>query len=294
LNGQLSLRVGLDNGRTRLLEAHCQFPLQVLRPYHSAADDWLSLVVLTPSGGLLNGDELRAEIIVERGASLELRTQAATQLHAGRSCQTWSVSVEDRASLSYVPHALVPHASATHHTTLSAVMAGSARLLLTEIIAPGRVHRGELFAYDELRSNLDLWRDGTLLARERQILRPGKAHSKQSVQTLCSARPCGSLGQAGDEPSRWTAGIRDCPTSRSMLRAQLGPCSHFASVYLLGPDATAFDAPAFRIGTNVELGVSELARGGACVRLLGQRAFDLERAIAAVHDHWCQSSRTLA
>ncbi len=250
MNGRLALRVGLEKGRSTLLEAHCEFPLQILRPQR-AADEWLQLILLTPSGGLLDGDELQAEIVVERGAELELRTQAATQLHSGRSSQTWSMCLHEGASLSYVPHALVPHAGATHRTRLSIAMAGSARLLVAEAVAPGRTHLGELFAYDELCSDLDVLRDGTLVARERQVVQP----------------------------------------RASMLCSQLGPYGYFASAYLIGPDAEPFDASTMPITSVVQFGVSELALGGLCMRLLAQRAFDIEEVLAAIRERWRQRSR---
>ncbi|HLY67260.1 MAG TPA: urease accessory protein UreD [Chloroflexota bacterium] len=217
-----------------------------MRPHRTDGGDWLSLVVLTPSGGLLDGDDLQAEIVVERGARLALRTQAATQLHSGRSSQSWSISLDQGAHLSYLPHPLVPHAGATHYAKVSVAMAGSAHVLLAEAVAPGRAHRGELFAYDELRSDLDVWCDGSLIARERQVLRP----------------------------------------RASMLCAHLGPYGYFASAYALGPETLRFDCASLPISPTVPWGVSELARGGVCMRLLGQRMFDLEQALANLGDCW--------
>lgn len=195
MNGRLSLRVGLRDGYSTLIEAECHFPLQVLRPQRRC-DGGLELVVLTPSGGLLEGDDLQVEVVVEAGAHLALRTQAATQVHRGRSSQSWSISVGEGATFSYMPHALVPHESAIHHTCMNAVLAQDARLFLAEIVSPGRAHRGELFTYRELRSDLDVWQDGRLVARERQLLQP----------------------------------------ANGLVPQQLGGHTHYASAYVFGPE----------------------------------------------------------
>ena len=105
MNGRLILRAGVQNGRTVLRESVATFPLQVLRPHAAHCGGGLSLVVLL-SGGLLDGDEASIDVVVEAGARLALRTQAATQVHAGRSRQILHATVGEHACLSYLPHAV--------------------------------------------------------------------------------------------------------------------------------------------------------------------------------------------
>ena len=247
MKGRLRLRVGSDGGRTLVREAEATFPIQLSRPL-PCADGWLGLVLLMPCGGLLDGDELAVDIVVEQGARLDLRTQAATQLHAGRSSQTWSISVLEDGWLGYVPYTLTPHAGATHHTRVSARIASTANLLLAEALAPGRTLRGELFAYNEFRSDLDVWRAGQLVARERQRVRP----------------------------------------EEGLVAVQLGPHGYAASAYILGP-AAAEPTLEFEQPPGVELCTLALAYGGRCARLFGQRAIDLELALASVRDAWLRA-----
>ena len=243
MNGLLSVRAGILNGKTTLLDTRCEFPLQIQRPHRGPTSDALTLIVLSPSGGLLDGDELHAEITLERGASLDVRTQAATQLHAGWSSQSWTISLDEGTSFSSLPHSLAPHAGAIHHSKTSAVMAAGARLFLAEALTPGRAHQGELFAYQELRSDLDVWREGRLIARERQLLRPAEGH----------------------------------------LPARLGPYRHFGSAYLMGGHMPDLDWA----GYGVEAGLSELASAGDyCLRVLGQRAYEVEAALASAAHGW--------
>jgi urease accessory protein UreH len=182
LNGRLCLRAGVQNGRTVLLESMGTYPLQVLRPHAAPSPTGcLSVVLLQLSGGLLDGDEASIDVVVESGARLALRTQAATQVHAGRSRQTLHATVGEHAWLSYVPHALVPHADSDYHAQTVIEMQASSRVLLAETLAPGRVRYGEQFAFTQVRLDLDVWRAGELIARERALVRPDPAvHAAQS------------------------------------------------------------------------------------------------------------------
>jgi urease accessory protein len=197
LNGSLFLRAGVRADRTVLLESRGTYPLQVLRPHVQAQGRGLSLVILLLSAGLLDGDCLSIEVIVEPGARLALRTQAATQIHSGKSQQHLRATVAEEAWLSYVPHAVVPHAGADYHAISAVSLHEGGRLLIADALTPGRIQFGEHFAYQQVRLDLDVFCAGTLVARERAAIRPD------------SALRC----------------------------AQFGPFSHVASAYLLGPGA---------------------------------------------------------
>jgi len=172
-----------------------------MRPHPAARPEGgISLVVLL-SGGLLDGDDVVIEVVLEPGAHLALRTQAATQVHAGRSRARLHARVGKHASLSYLPHALVPHAQADYHGQAAIEMHASARVLLAEVLAPGRLSYGEQFAFTRVQLDLDVWCDGALVARERGLVQPGAA----------------------------------------MQAAQFGAATHTAGVYMLGELLPAFD-----------------------------------------------------
>jgi urease accessory protein UreH len=172
LNGGLYLRAGVRGGRTVLLESRGTYPLQVVRPHVESGRGGLSLCLLQLSGGLLDGDRVSIEVVVEQGARLALRTQAATQVHAGRSAQALYASVDDGGWFSYVPQALVPHAMAEHHARTQLDLGRGAHGLIAEALTPGRLRFGEAFAYRQVRLDLDARRAGVLVARERAVIRP--------------------------------------------------------------------------------------------------------------------------
>lgn len=175
MKGHLELRAGVRDGRTVLLESCGSYPLQVMRPQVVAGTGGLSLVVLLLSAGLLDGDELAMDVCVEPGARLAVRTQAATQVHAGHSKQRLRATVCADGWFSYVPHALVPHAGTDHVTETVVRMEPRARVLVADALSPGRAASGEEFAYSQVRLDLDAWYGDRLVARERATVRPDPA-----------------------------------------------------------------------------------------------------------------------
>jgi urease accessory protein len=197
LNGSLFLRAGVRQDRTVLLESRGTYPLQVLRPHVQSNGRGLSLIMLLLSAGLLDGDCLSLEVVVEPGARLALRTQAATQVHSGRSSQRLIATVAEDGWLSYVPHAIVPHTDADYQALSHVSLATGSRALIAEALSPGRGQHGEHFAYRQVRLDLDVRYARTLVARERAVIRPDAA----------------------------------------LRCAQWGTFTHAASAYLLGPGA---------------------------------------------------------
>lgn len=84
----------------------------------------------------------------------------------------------------------------------------AAGLLFFEWIAPGRVAMGEIFGYEELRWELDLWLDDDLIARERYCLKP----ADESLEALRAKFPAShylSIYAAGEMARDWPAAALD-------------------------------------------------------------------------------------
>jgi len=246
LNGSLYLRVGKRDHGSALLESRCAYPLHVLQPQRDPRDGSLSLTVLMLAGGLLDGDELQTDVVVEPGARLALRTQAATQAHAGHSCQRLRATIGAGGWLTYVPHSLVPHAAASHHASTQIWLEAGAELFLADALAPGRLHRGEAFAYDEVRLDLDIQVAGRLAARERTRIRPADG----------------------------------------LNAVRFGPSTHTGSVYVIGSRPPRTDLPQALSGCATQIAQTELAHGGWYVRMLATSAAAVHDALAAMQHSW--------
>lgn len=208
--GFLRLGFGYDaaTGRTRLLVQEQRPPLQVVRAF--ALEDGGALVhVHNLSGGVLGGDEHELLIEVGAGARAMLTSTGATRLYRPRADdrparQRWQVQVGAGALLEHLPDALIPFAGARYRQEVTIALAEDAGLFWWEIVAPGRLARGECFAYAWLELALMIRSTRRPLAIERFRLEP-TARPPLSLARLGPYRYCASLYvcRTGQPPQRW-------------------------------------------------------------------------------------------
>lgn len=176
MTGSLRLVLGLDGaGRCALMENYSTQLHRVLHLVPGNSPEEGVVYVLNPTGGVLQGDTLDAEIRVEAGAHAIVTTPSATKIHRmdGRRAESRTrLRVEKGAVLEFVPEPVIPFGGSSFIEDLSIDVDAGGRLFAWEILAPGRQARGEVFEYDLLGLRLKLTEAGTVTLRERSDLRP--------------------------------------------------------------------------------------------------------------------------
>ncbi len=162
--------------------------------------------IVNPTAGFFDGDQLETRIHVAPGAKLVLSTPSASRVYRTRSgapaVSDQKFRVEENASLEWIPEPFIPHAGARYVQRTEIHLHPAASLLFFDWIAPGRVAMGEIFAYEELRWDLDLFLDSTLIARERFSLRPDD-HSLEALRARFPAAHYLSVYAAGGLAKNW-------------------------------------------------------------------------------------------
>lgn len=185
-------------------------PVHLGKPHLDRGQLVLSLV--NPTAGFFDGDRMEARVHVADGAKLVLGTPSAARVYRTRSgaaavsCQHFTVG--ENAALEWIPEPFIPHAGARYVQQTTIDLHPSASLLYFDWLAPGRVAMGEIFAYQNLRWELDLTLDGRLIARERYDLRP----DDDSLQALRGGFPAAhylSVYAAGVMAANWPAAALD-------------------------------------------------------------------------------------
>lgn len=168
--------------------------------------------IVNPTAGFFDGDELEVNVEVAEGARLVLSTPSASRVYRTRSgvaaTNVQNFRVGEKAMLEWIPEPFIPHADARYVQRTRIDLHPSASLLFFDWIAPGRVAMGEVFAYRQLRWELDLFLGDTLLARERYDLKPGD----ESLEALRAKFPEAhyvSVYAAGAMAENWPAGALD-------------------------------------------------------------------------------------
>ena len=180
-HGLLELELANDHrGRTRLVRRVQRFPLRLTVPLYLDTDDlgMAFLYVQNPTGGVFADDRLEVSVEVGPEARGHLTTASATKVY--RMEKGWAESRLDLhlaqgSYLELVPEPLIPQAGSRLTQELSATLAAGACLVATEIVSPGRLARGEAFAYEGLTLRTTLAEpEGRELCTDLILLEPAR------------------------------------------------------------------------------------------------------------------------
>jgi urease accessory protein len=150
--------------------------VQVLRPFYLDDTGTAYVYLLSPCGGVVGGDRYNLHLTLRDEARACLTTSAATKLYATSGAvarQTWTITLQPGAVLEYLPEQVIPFAQAAFQQDMTVQLGTGACAFIMEIVAPGRLARGEVFAYRTYSSGLRVQdAQGRLLLRERLQLQP--------------------------------------------------------------------------------------------------------------------------
>jgi urease accessory protein len=254
--GMLQLVLQQAGKQTTIKDCYYHVPLQVLRPAYRDDTGMAYIYLLNPCGGVVGGDDFDLSITLQAGAQAYVTTPSATRLYPAPkqpARQTITFTLEPNAVLAYMPEQTIPFADAAFQQQIYLHMAPGASAFLSDILAPGRVARGEFFNYRMYDSHLraDTVDGGTIL-EEHIRLCPHHQRLNQSAMFEGYAY-MSSFYALGLEPSQATH-LKD------HLQARLGDIHH-----LLG-------------------GATELPQGGLAVRLLSHNHRHAREALYMVWD----------
>ena len=250
LTGHLDLTCAVDGtGRTFIREQSFRAPFHLSKPYWD--EHALLVQIVNPTAGIFAGDTLRSRVLVENGARLLLTTPSANRIHAmpaGRATLEQHFTVAHGGWLEVMPELFIPQAQCRYaqRTTLDVALGGE--VFFVETLAPGRVARGEVFAFTEIAWEFELHHAGRLLARERFTLHP----SDESTATLRAPFSTG----------------------------------YYGSCYIIS-DRVPPDHPVWRVihdlaSDTALVGASRLSSGGSTIKILAADSIALNRILRAI------------
>jgi urease accessory protein len=264
--GRLDLRFALgSSGRTELVRRAQRFPLHLTVPlYLDERRPGMAFVyVQNPTGGVFAGDRLETNVVAGHGTSVHLTTTAATKLYRmeeGKAFQRIALEVGRDAYLEYLPEPLIPQAGSRFEQETEVALGEGAVLVLGETLAPGRLARGEVFAFDQLLLRTRIRGPTQELCAETVLLEPlrvpldrrGVLGRYRYVATLLAIAPgwdasaladrldarvrevAGALGSAGELPCEAGAVVRILAHSAGPVRSALNAAWQAARELLLG------------------------------------------------------------
>lgn len=109
------------------------------------------LYIISPSGGVLQGDRYRIDIKLAQNAIAHITTQGATRLYRmdkNFATQILNISLDSNCYLEYVPDQIIPYRDSRFYQSVNLHVPDDATLIYSETIVPGRMAMGEYFDYD--------------------------------------------------------------------------------------------------------------------------------------------------
>ena len=173
MNSRVYLQTVRHGDSTRLEDVYCTAPYKIMRPF--VHGDHTDIMVMAASAGLLAGDTLDAEYRFEDGSNAAVYTQGYEKVFntgEGHVSRQTRLHVGKSACVRFLPQPVIPFAGSDLRSQTEIKLAGDCRFAYGEIIACGRVGRGETFQMRRLDSRLLVTVDGQLVFAEHTCLDP--------------------------------------------------------------------------------------------------------------------------
>ena len=109
------------------------------------------IYIMSSSGGILQGDEQKIDIIMDRNSIARITTQSATKIYKmedGYASQFINIHSQEGSYLEFVPHQIIPFKSSRFYQEVNLEVEENAILIYSEIISAGRIASGEKFDFD--------------------------------------------------------------------------------------------------------------------------------------------------
>ena len=257
-DGVLELRFAAG---TDLVHDYATVPFHVSGTLgHDPHPDAETVFVQSPTGGIAQGDRHDVTVTVETDAIAHVSTQSSTKVQSmdcNYAAAETTLSVGRDAHLDYVPEPTILHADARYCQDTSLSLAPGGTAVLSDVVVPGRLARGERFDFERYVSRVEVTGPDGLLVADTTHLAPGESD----------------------------------PTVPGVL----GEFTVYGTTYVLAPDrdtAALSDAIHAAVADGpARAGASELPNSaGVSIRALGERS---ETVVATLHAGWDHARREL-
>jgi len=241
--GVLRLVFEQRENNTVLVENYSRPPLQVMRPIRDAAG-CLCVYLLSPTGGVVQGDRYQIDICAGEHTHALFTTQSATKVYRmpdDHAEQRIDIEVSRDAIFEFVLDATILFTDADLRQQVNINLHPGAAALLYEIVLPGRVAKGEHLRFRRYANRLVVRDSLGLLLHDTADIQPSQT-DLMAIGRLEGYACWGSLYLVGDL-EKWKLNPNTfCEAHRSILECEGA------------------------IGS-----ISPLYRNGLCVRMLSNR-----------------------
>lgn len=232
-----------------LTERFHQAPLKIAKTF--PFDHQLGVYMMDVSPGMMDGDLYELDWTLREGSQVFLTNQSFTKVHPcpnEPAMQKLTVHLDQNCLLEYIPEPIMLYSDASFQGDTEVRLAEGSTLFLSEILCPGRMHRGEMFQYTGYNNRFSVFYGPELIYYNRQSWKPGE----QAVQSI----------------------------------GMFEEFSHTANLYVFSDhlgrrhlEQLRADLDAYSSGSPIRYGVSLTYKHGLILTCLGREAWQLQHFI---------------
>ena len=144
---------GNNELKTVITKQFSQVPLQIQRAVYpeNSLPGMAYLYIISPSGGILQGDRYKTDITMKNNAVSHITTQGATRIYSMNSnsaSQIVNITLDENCYLEYIPDQIIPYQNSRYYQKVNLNIHDDATLIYSEVLTPGRTAMNESFDYD--------------------------------------------------------------------------------------------------------------------------------------------------
>ena len=203
-DGAAVLSFEADRGDTAIGELYQHNPLRVLFPRRTAGE-LLTGVLVTTSGGLVGGDQLKIRISSRKGTAGRVLAQAAEKIYRSTGADSRigvRLQAEADSWLEWLPQETILFDASRLRRSTEIRAAPGARLLCGEMVVLGRTAMGERMRQGLLHEAWDVYWDDRLVWSDVLHLNSGLERVSDAAAGLGGARACASILYVGGDAVR--------------------------------------------------------------------------------------------
>lgn len=173
MNTELQLKIEQQNGRTTACERYCTSPLKLGMP--KMEGDRLHLILMMASAGILEGDNFHYEMSFGKGTKTLITEQSYTKIFntgEGSASKHQCISLEGNASLYYRPSAVIPFQNSAYDGDIQVDLDSASEFEWSDIVAAGRVGMGETLAFRRYHSRVLVKSQGVPVFLDHCLMEP--------------------------------------------------------------------------------------------------------------------------
>ena len=182
---ELELQNDSERQKTIITRKQTQVPLYVQKALHYDLDypSMAHVFILSPSGGILQGDRYRMDVELKNNAISHLTTQGATRIYKMESnyaTHMVTLNLKDNSYLEFIPEQIIPYKNSRFYQKTNLDIDESSTVIYSETIVPGRIAMGEMFDFDVCYLKTEGKINGKTKFRDSSLLTP----KTQKIQAL--------------------------------------------------------------------------------------------------------------